>query len=214
MMCKPSTIWCLGASKKYFNNTYIASPQNPNIVLIPPLQNNKAQKHKLHFQLTQSNEIKEIQCIIGSILYYARAIDITVLMALSSIAIKQTKVTPNTMKKPNSSLTILLRSLTPPFDNKRRTWLWMPTQTPHTIWGESMQQSMRPFFHGLDCKSRWSYQTQRRIFWVMRHPPFCCCISRLSQTWLPLPQLQRGHDIPDDPQRIGPPCTKNTGPLW
>jgi hypothetical protein len=36
-------------------------------------------------------EIKEIQCVIGSILYYARAVDITVIMALSSIAIKQSK---------------------------------------------------------------------------------------------------------------------------
>jgi hypothetical protein len=35
-------------------------------------------------------EIKEIQQIIGSILYYARAVDITVLMALSTIASKQT----------------------------------------------------------------------------------------------------------------------------
>jgi hypothetical protein len=36
-------------------------------------------------------EIKEIQRIIGSILYYVRATDIAVFMALSSIAIKQTK---------------------------------------------------------------------------------------------------------------------------
>ena len=33
-----------------------------------------------------NKEIKEIQHIVGSILYYARAVDITVLMALSSIA--------------------------------------------------------------------------------------------------------------------------------
>ena len=35
-------------------------------------------------------EIKEIQRIVESILYYARAVDITVLMALSSIASEQT----------------------------------------------------------------------------------------------------------------------------
>jgi hypothetical protein len=44
-------------------------------------------------------EIKEIQHIIGSILYYACAVDITVLMALRSIAIKQSKGTTNTMEK-------------------------------------------------------------------------------------------------------------------
>jgi hypothetical protein len=44
-------------------------------------------------------KIKEIQRVIGSILYYAWAVDITVLMALSSIAIEQSKGTTNTMAK-------------------------------------------------------------------------------------------------------------------
>jgi hypothetical protein len=44
-------------------------------------------------------EIKEIQLIIVSILYLARVVNITILMALSSIAIEQTKGTINTMKK-------------------------------------------------------------------------------------------------------------------
>ncbi len=51
-------------------------------------------------------EIKEIQCI-GSILYYARAVDITVLMALSSIAIAQTKGTTSTMEKAKQLLDYL-----------------------------------------------------------------------------------------------------------
>ena len=34
--------------------------------------------------------IKRVQKIVGSILYYARAVDMTVLMALSSIAMEQT----------------------------------------------------------------------------------------------------------------------------
>ena len=37
--------------------------------------------------------ILKIQNIVGSILYYARAVDMTVLMALSSIASEQTKAT-------------------------------------------------------------------------------------------------------------------------
>jgi hypothetical protein len=35
--------------------------------------------------------IKQVQKNVGSILYYARAVDMTVLIALSSIAMKQTK---------------------------------------------------------------------------------------------------------------------------
>jgi hypothetical protein len=44
-------------------------------------------------------EIKVIQRVVCSILYYAHAVDITVLIALSSIAIEQTKGTTITMEK-------------------------------------------------------------------------------------------------------------------
>jgi len=44
-------------------------------------------------------EIKAVQKIVGSILYYARAVDMTVLMALSTIANEQTKGTEQTMEK-------------------------------------------------------------------------------------------------------------------
>jgi hypothetical protein len=41
--------------------------------------------------------IKRVQQILGSILYYARSVDMTVLMALSSIAVEQTKATEKTL---------------------------------------------------------------------------------------------------------------------
>ena len=44
-------------------------------------------------------EIKQVQKIAGSILYYARAVDMTILMALSLIASEQTKGTERTFKK-------------------------------------------------------------------------------------------------------------------
>ncbi len=40
-----------------------------------------------------TKEIKQVQQIVGSTLYYARVVDLTVLMALSLIAVKQTKAT-------------------------------------------------------------------------------------------------------------------------
>jgi hypothetical protein len=43
--------------------------------------------------------IKRVQQIVGSILYYARAVDMTVLMALSTIAIEQTKATEQTLAR-------------------------------------------------------------------------------------------------------------------
>ena len=53
------------------------------------------------------DEIKEIQQIVGSILYYARGVDITVLMALSSIASEQARGTTNTMVKAKQLLDYL-----------------------------------------------------------------------------------------------------------
>ncbi len=52
-------------------------------------------------------EIKEIQRVIGSILHYARAVNITVLMALHSIAIEQSKGTTNMMAKAKQLLDYL-----------------------------------------------------------------------------------------------------------
>mgnify|MGYP006970029820 FL=1 len=37
--------------------------------------------------------VKKVQKIVGSILYYARAVNMTILMALSSIAVEQTMAT-------------------------------------------------------------------------------------------------------------------------
>ncbi len=49
--------------------------------------------------LLDKKGIKRVQQIVGSILYYARAVDMTVLMVLSTIAIEQTKATEKTMAK-------------------------------------------------------------------------------------------------------------------
>ena len=46
--------------------------------------------------------IKWVQQIVGSILYYARAVDMTVLLAFSSIAVKQMKATEQTMERRNN----------------------------------------------------------------------------------------------------------------
>jgi hypothetical protein len=68
------------------------------------------------------DKIKEIQLVIGSILYYACAVDITVLMALSSIAIEQSKGTTSTMKKHSNSLITLPRTLMQRYNSEPPTW--------------------------------------------------------------------------------------------
>jgi hypothetical protein len=54
-----------------------------------------------------NKEIKEIQRVVGSILYYAWVVDSTVLMALGSIASEQMQGTTNTMAKAKQLLDYL-----------------------------------------------------------------------------------------------------------
>jgi hypothetical protein len=72
---------------------YGAKAQEPLLVNISPL--------------LPPDKIKEIKRVIGSILYYACTINITVLMALSYIAIMQTKGTTSTMEKAKQLLDYL-----------------------------------------------------------------------------------------------------------
>jgi hypothetical protein len=49
--------------------------------------------------LLSTDETKYVQAVTGTLLYYARAVDPTILKALSSIATEQAKPTQNTLKK-------------------------------------------------------------------------------------------------------------------
>jgi hypothetical protein len=49
--------------------------------------------------LLSKEETKYVQAVTGTLLYYARAVDTTILMALSSIATEQAKLTQEMMKK-------------------------------------------------------------------------------------------------------------------
>ena len=53
------------------------------------------------------DKITHIQQVVGSILYYAIAVDLTLLMALSAIASKQVKATKTTLKNVNQVLDYL-----------------------------------------------------------------------------------------------------------
>jgi hypothetical protein len=71
---------------------YSPEPKKYGAEAQSPLPQDNSQK------LTKK-EIKQVQKIVGSILYYARAVDMTVLMALSSIASEQTKGSEHTLEK-------------------------------------------------------------------------------------------------------------------
>jgi hypothetical protein len=69
------------------------------------------------------------------------------------------------------------------------------------------------FFHGLDNKRWQPDQIKWYILYLVHNLTIRHGFRRRSQTRRPLPQLQRGHDFLNGPQRIGLSATKNAGPL-
>ncbi len=87
--------------KKLQTCPYLPEPKKFGTEAQAPLPNNSTPK-------LNENGIKRVQKIVGSILYYARAVDMTVLIALSSIAVIQTKATEKTMARCTQLLDYLL----------------------------------------------------------------------------------------------------------
>ena len=84
-----------------FDHKPPARPQNSPHAAPPRLFGKEAQIPLDHDPepILPPDRIKRIQQIIGTIMYYARAVDLTTLVALSSIAAEQTKATKNTEKR-------------------------------------------------------------------------------------------------------------------
>ena len=72
-------------------------------------------------QKLSAKDVKRVQKIIGSILYYARAVDMTVLMALSLISIEQTIATEKTMGRCTQLLDYLATNATAKYGSTGQT---------------------------------------------------------------------------------------------
>jgi hypothetical protein len=110
-------------------------------------------------------EIKQVQKIVGSILYYARAVDLTVLMALSTIASEQTKGTEKNIGKgvPTPGLFGVTPKCKGPIscigyghEHPFRCFVFERTKCT--------QQSVWAFFHGPSTNQWKTHKTQRRVF--------------------------------------------------
>jgi hypothetical protein len=71
------------------------------------------------------NEIKKVPKIIGSILYYSWAVNMSVLMALSTIASERTKEMENTMEKAYQSSITWQRTRMRKYDFRRLIWSYI-----------------------------------------------------------------------------------------
>ncbi len=95
---------------------YLPEPKKHGTDAQSPLPTDETRK------LTDA-EIKQVQKIVESILYYARAVDLTILMALSTIASEQTKGTKKKHWKRRTNSWIIWRHTQMQRSNfVHRTW--------------------------------------------------------------------------------------------
>jgi hypothetical protein len=125
-----------------------------------------------------AKRIKRIQQIVGSILYYARAVDMTVLMALSAIAVEQTQATEknNGMVHPNARLPrVQLQSKGAisrvRYDNEYTLGCVIPFQN------QSALRSLWAFFHGMDAHERGTHPIKWSILCKHNEIMFCGGVS-------------------------------------
>jgi hypothetical protein len=109
----------LGCIKKLLIEYKLYMPTKPQHCpyALAPKQYGAAAQAPLPVDITPilyPKEIKDIQCVISSILYYAQVVDITLLMALSLIAIKQMSCTTHMMTKAKQLLENLATNLMQP----------------------------------------------------------------------------------------------------
>jgi hypothetical protein len=140
---------------------------------------------------SSNEEIKEIHRIVGSILYYPRAVDITVLMALSSIESKQTRGMTNMMAKAKQLLDYLA---TNPDATIRFTAsdmvLNVHSDASYLLEKNAHSHACGHFFMGWTPKDG-DHIKLNGAFFTLIHPLFGCGFSRRGQTQRSLPQLQR-----------------------
>ena len=84
---------------KEFNHQTPTKPQHAPYPAAPRFTNSQAPVKEDETRILPKQDIKRIQQIVGSFLYYGRAIDITILKALNTLATQQAKPTVTTEKR-------------------------------------------------------------------------------------------------------------------
>jgi hypothetical protein len=154
---------------------------------IPPTNRWNMQTH----QHRNKTSIK----IVGSILYYARAVDLTVVMSLSTIASEQTKGTEKTLGRHTKSLIIWRHTQMQRSNFVYPEWSWTSIQMLH-IWANRVHTAGRVGIFYRQITNRWeTYKTQRRISHIVCYNAICCSICGRSRIGSNVSKLLGGDDF-------------------
>ena len=217
----PLIFQCRDISKSFFKNTSIKCPTNRNIARTRRRLNNTRPMHNAQAPIPtdispklSNKEIKEIQHIVGSILYYAWAVDITVLMALSSIASQQTQGTTNTMAKAKQLLDCFAThpDATIQFTVSDMV-LNVHLDTSYLSETNAHSRVCGHFFMGWTPKDGDPIKSNGAFFYIVYHPLFCCGFGSRGRTQHSLPQSQRRDNFLTHPSRTRASPAEDIGAL-
>ena len=160
------------------------------------------------------DEIKHIQRVIGSILYYARAVDLTVLMALSTIASEQAHGTENTMRKTKQLLDYLAThsEATVRFHASDMI-LNIHSDASYLSEANAHSRACGHFFMGWKSNPTKPIKLNGGIFYIVCNFTVRRCVRRGSRTRSIIPQLQTSNNFSTHTRRNGTPPTTNANTL-
>jgi hypothetical protein len=132
--------------------------------------------------------IRYVQQIAVSILYYAQCVDMTVLMALSLIAVEQTKATEQAIKQCIQLLDYLACNAGAKVRFYALDMIMNTLQLIVPFQITSTKQSVRTLLHGMDAKKWQANPIKWSILHQYNNNEICRGVSVRGQTGTPLPQ--------------------------
>ncbi len=143
--------------------------------------------------------IKQIQQIVGSILYYAHAVNMTVLMTLSSIAVKQTKAMEKNYGTLHSTAGLPCKQFRCEGDISQSDMIMnIHSNASYLSETKTRSRACGHFFMGWMPKNREPIKIKWCILCKHNNIKICGGISGGSGTWSSLPQLPKWNNFLTD----------------
>ncbi len=151
---------------------------------------------------------------MGSILYYARAVDMTVLMVLSSIAVEQMKATEKTMGRCIQLLDYLVSNSEAKVRFHASDMIMnIHSDASYLSKTKARSRACGHFFHGMDAKKWRANPIKRGILCQHHHLMICGGVSGGSRTGRSLPQLSGRSNFSANINQSQASPAKNAGTL-
>ena len=168
--------------------------------------------HEKESPLLDKEDKKFIQQVVGSFLYYARAVDMTILTALNAIATEQAKPTKRTMERVHQFLDYMATHPKAVIRFRASDMILnVHSDASYLSAGNARSQAGRYFFLGSLPKNKHSIHLNGNIHITCSILKLVAASAAEAEIRRPIPQLTTSEDTTTHIARIRPSTTSNTG---